>query len=89
MHTAGNCDTAGFIRYRAIYGSVSVYTAYGYGIWGFGYGVGKPDPRYTRVEPYLLPLWQLGTLRGRQNRTIEPAYHSGGHRYRWEQAVRN
>ena len=50
MHTTGNCDTAGFIRYRVIYGSVSVYTTYGYGIWGFRYGVGKPDPWYTRVE---------------------------------------
>jgi hypothetical protein len=29
----------------------------------------------------LLPLRQLRTLRDRQNKTIEPAYHSGGHRH--------
>ena len=28
-------------------------TRYGYGIYGFGYGVGKPDPRYTRGKPYM------------------------------------
>ena len=25
----------------------------GYGVYGFGYGVGKADPRVTRFKPYL------------------------------------
>ena len=47
----GICNTAGFVRYRIVYGSVSVYTGHGYSVWGYRYGVAKPDPRYTRVEP--------------------------------------
>ena len=52
----GKMDTVGFVRYRDIYGSVSVYTGHGYGVCGYGYGVGKSDPRYTRVQPYPLLL---------------------------------
>ena len=34
------------------YGTVRVLPATGNGVHGYGYGVGKPDPRYTRVQPY-------------------------------------
>jgi len=33
-------------------GYVSVYTRYGYGFHGFGYGIGKSYPRYTRGKAY-------------------------------------
>ena len=50
-YTVGITDTMGFVRYRTIYRSVSVGTWHKYGVCGYGYGVGKPDPRYTRVQP--------------------------------------
>ena len=31
---------------------VRVLPAAGYGVHGYGYGVRKTDPRYTRAEPY-------------------------------------
>ena len=43
--------TVDFIRYCANYGSVSVYTEHRYGICGFGYSAGKPDPQYTHGKP--------------------------------------
>ena len=46
-------DTAGFVRHRVIYGSGTGSTRHGYGVCGYGYGVGKPDPRVTRSKPYL------------------------------------
>ena len=27
----------------------------GYGFWRYGYGVGKADPQYTHIKPYLWP----------------------------------
>ena len=42
----------GFVRYHVNYGTVWVLPATGYGVHGYGCGVGKPDPRYTRVQPY-------------------------------------
>ena len=38
-------------RHHVIYGSVWVPPATGYGVCGYGYGVGKPDPRVTRIKP--------------------------------------
>ena len=49
----GTSSTAGFIPYRANDGSWWVIPAHGYGFCGFGYGVGKPNPRVTRIEPYM------------------------------------
>jgi hypothetical protein len=34
------------------YGSVGVLPTTGHGVRGYGYGVGKSYPRYTRAEPY-------------------------------------
>ena len=34
---------------------VLVYTLHGYSVCGYRYGVGKPDLRYTRVQPYRHP----------------------------------
>jgi hypothetical protein len=34
------------------YGTVRVLPAMGYGVHGYGCGVGKPDLWYTRVQPY-------------------------------------
>lgn len=50
--TAGFPHTAGFIANRVNNGSVITRTRYGYGVRGYGHGVRKPDPRYTRAEPY-------------------------------------
>jgi hypothetical protein len=52
-YTAGNGDTTGFIRYHAIYRSISVCTQHKYGVCGYGYGMGKSDLWYTRVQPYM------------------------------------
>jgi len=43
---AGTSDTAGFVLYRVIFGSVTTHTRH-------GYGVTNPDPWYTRIKPYL------------------------------------
>ena len=48
---AGTIGTAGFVRYRTMYGAVSVCTRYGYGFGGFGYGLANANPQYTHVEP--------------------------------------
>ena len=42
---------AGFVAHREIYGSVCTRTRHGYGVRGYGCGVGKPDPRVTRIKP--------------------------------------
>ena len=42
--TAGIIHTAGFVCTR---------TRYGYGVRGYGCGLGNLYPRYTRAEPYL------------------------------------
>ena len=55
-------DTAGFVRHRVIYGSGTGSTRHGYGVCGYGYGVGKPDPRVTRSKPYLSKTMLLQTL---------------------------
>ena len=49
--TAGKRYTAGFVVHRRNYGSVCTRTRHGYGFCGYGYGVGKSYPRYTRAEP--------------------------------------
>ena len=51
--------TEGTAGHRMNYGTVRVLPATGNGVHGYGYGVGKPDPRYTRVQPYsrLIKLW--------------------------------
>ena len=41
-----------------IYGLARVLPATGYGVCGYGYGVGKPDPRVTRMQPYVKMLQQ-------------------------------
>jgi hypothetical protein len=48
---AGTGGTAGFVRHRLFYGSVSVYTGHGYGVRRYGCGVAKADLRYTRIKP--------------------------------------
>ena len=45
------------------YGTVRVLPATGNGVHGYGYGVGKPDPRYTRVQPYQKAMVKY-TVRG-------------------------
>ena len=47
----GISDTAGFVLYCVIYGSVRVVPAAGYGICGYGYGIDKIDPRVTCFKP--------------------------------------
>jgi len=49
----GTKGTTGFVRHRVSYGTVWVLPTTGYGVYGYGCGVGKPDLRYTRAEPYL------------------------------------
>ena len=48
---AGTHGTAGFVPHRAFDGAVCTRTCHRYGVLGYGYGVLKPDPRVTRVEP--------------------------------------
>src|SRR5882724_263263 len=48
----GVSDTAGFILYRVIYGSVQVLPVAGYSVHGYGCGVGKSNPRVTYFKPY-------------------------------------
>jgi len=51
VHTAGTIGTAVSIRYRPFYGSVCTHTRLGYGVRGYGCGVAKLNPRYTRIKP--------------------------------------
>jgi len=48
----GKYDTAGFVRHRGNYDMVCTRTCYGYGVCGYGHGMGNPNPRYTHDEPY-------------------------------------
>ena len=50
----GTKGTAGFKSYRRNYGLVRVLPGTGYGVHGYGCGVGKPDPQVTRSKPYRL-----------------------------------
>ena len=68
--------------YRKNDGSVRVLPATGYGVRGYGYGVGKSDPRVTRSKPYtkmdhfiisLMPLFKNITIYGL---THSPLVHS-------------
>ena len=47
----GVSDTAGFILYCVIYGSVWVLPVAGYGVHGYGCGVGKSNPQVTHFKP--------------------------------------
>jgi hypothetical protein len=49
--TAGTGNTAGFVENRVNYGSGITRTRRGYGFGGYGCGVGKTYPRYTRIKP--------------------------------------
>ena len=48
----GTNGTMGFVKYRTCYPLQLYRWLYGYGLCGFGYGVGKPDPRITRIKPF-------------------------------------
>ena len=52
---AGTASTAGFTWHCEFDGAVFTHTHAGYGMLGSGYGVQKPDPRVTCVEPYMPP----------------------------------
>ena len=54
------------------YGTVRVLPATGNGVHGYGYGVGKPDPRYTRVNPSssLQPFIHQAFLSSKDTRGI-------------------
>ena len=51
----GICNTTGFIWYWVIYVSWQVLPVAGYGVYVFGYGVGKADLWGTRFKPYKRP----------------------------------
>ena len=48
----GISHTVGFMKHRAKMGTVCTLTHYGYGVCGYGYGVGNPDLQYTCEKPY-------------------------------------
>ena len=50
--TVGIKDTMGFVLHCEKYGLVCTRNHDGYGIHGYGYGVGIANPRYTRAQPY-------------------------------------
>jgi hypothetical protein len=41
------------VEYHTNDGSQQCITCNGYGFGGYGYGVGKTYPQYTRTKPYL------------------------------------
>ena len=55
----GMSDTAGFVLYHVIYSLVWVLPMAGYGIHGYGCGVGKSDSQVTHFKPYPTPLFCL------------------------------
>ena len=48
-----------FVKYHTRYPLQPYPWLYGYGLCGFGYGVGKPDPRVTRIKPYIFTINQF------------------------------
>lgn len=48
-----NFGTAGFVAHHEFCRSVYTRTRHGYGVREYGYGMGKPDLRVTRIKPYL------------------------------------
>jgi len=52
QQTAGNSITAGYRKYCTRNPRIPYPCHYRYGVCGYGYGVGNPDLRYTRAEPY-------------------------------------
>ena len=46
-------DTTGFILHHVIYSSVWVLPTVGYGVHGYGCGVGKSNPWVTHFKLYL------------------------------------
>jgi hypothetical protein len=49
--STGKRYTTGFVANRENRGSVCTHTRHGYGFGGYGCGVGKMYPRYTRIKP--------------------------------------
>jgi len=47
----GVSDTVGFVLYHVIYGLVQVLPMAGYGVHGYGCGVGKSNLQVTHFKP--------------------------------------
>ena len=62
MITAGTICTTGFVKNRTRNPRKPYPWLYRYGFCGYGYGVGNPDPRYTRDEPYSLADFFYGNI---------------------------
>ena len=56
---------------------VWVLPATGYGVHGYGCGVGKPNPRYTRAKPYPYTLPSLTSGPRLARKAAPPAVSSG------------
>ena len=54
----------------------------GYGVYGFGYGVGKADPRVTRFKPYARVTAQNEGLQRKAHASFMRGYCAPGRLHR-------